>query len=201
MTDRIAVFPLNTVLYPGGPLPLRIFETRYIDMVKRCMRNDEPFAVAALTEGTETDSWSYQEVATLARIRDFETLPDGLLGIVAEGGERVRLGKPEREADGLNTAHAETLAAEPSQAVRKEDDDLVTLLRDLLEQLPEFYAGRERHFDDATWVGYRLAEILPFSLAQKQYFLEIDDPQRRLDILRPLVDSLRVAQEDDLPRA
>lgn len=201
IAQRIAVFPLNTVLFPGGPLPLRIFETRYVDMVKRCMRNGEAFAVAALTEGSEVDSWSYQEIGTLATIRDFETLPDGLLGITAEGSERVRLTEPERETDGLNTALAEPLAAEPQVVLQPDDADLVELLRELLAQLPEIYKGGTTHFDDASWVGYRLAEILPLGLAQKQYFLEIDDAQRRLDILRPLVSSLQVAAEQDLPRA
>lgn len=201
MATRVPVFPLNTVLFPGGPLPLRIFETRYVDMVGRCMRAEEPFAVAALTEGSETDSWSYQEVGTLAHIRDFETLPDGLLGIVAEGGERVRLSEPERQPDGLNIALAEPMESEAAAELREEDEDLAGLLRDLLQQLPEFYKGRETHFDNATWVGYRLTEILPFSLAQKQYFLEMEDAYRRLEIMRPLVSSLQVAAEDDLPRA
>lgn len=198
---RLAVFPLDTVLFPDGPLSLRIFETRYVDMIRHCTRNNEAFVVAALTEGSEVDSWSYQEIGTLATINDFETLPDGLLGITAEGGERVRLAEPERASDGLNTALAEPLAAEPAVALQERDDDLLELLRELLEQLPEMYKGRATHFDDATWVGYRLAEILPISLAQKQYFLEIDDAQRRLDILRPLVSSLQVAAEQHLPRA
>lgn len=197
----IPVFPLNTVLFPGGPLPLRIFETRYVDMISRCMRTSETFAVAALTEGSETDTWSYQEIATLAQVTDFETLPDGLLGIVAEGRQRVRLSKPERLQDGLNMAVAEPLPDEPPVAIGSEDEDLVSLLRDLLQQLPEFYAGRETHFDDASWVGFRLAEILPFSLAQKQYFLEMEDAVRRLEIIRPLIESLRVAAEEQLPRA
>ena len=201
MSAPIPVFPLNTVLFPGGPLPLRIFETRYVDMIRQCLRGDRPFAVAALTEGSEVDSWSYQEVATLAHVTDFETLPDGLLGIVAEGGRRVRLREPERQEDGLNVAVADMLPVEPATTVTEDDRDLVILLEDLLQQLPEYYAGREKHLDDASWVGYRLAEILPFSLAQKQYFLEIEDPVRRLEIIRPLIESMRAVAEDEFPRA
>lgn len=201
MSGELPVFPLNTVLFPGGPLPLRIFETRYVDMVSDCMKQERPFVVAALTEGTETDSWSYQEIGTLAHIRDFESLPDGLLGIVAVGQGRVRLSEPRRQADGLNMATIEELADEESIAVSEQDADLADLLHDLIEQLPEFYGGIEKHYEDASWVGYRLAEILPLSLAQKQYFLEIEDAGRRLQILRPLVSSLKVAAERDLPKA
>ncbi len=189
------VFPLRTVLFPGGPLPLRIFETRYIDMISYCMREKSAFAVCAITEGDDVDTIGFHDVGTLAMIRDFEQLPEGLLGILAVGEQRVRLHEQQKQGDGLNLAKVELLPEERPAAVPAEDEDMQVLLRELLEQLPEFYRDIPRQLDDASWLGYRLSEILPLSLSQKQYFLEIEDPLRRLQILRPLLASLQMIED------
>ena len=90
--STIPLFPLNTVLFPGGPLKLRIFEPRYVDMIGRCMREDTGFGVALIIEGVEAGGPARTaNVGTLARIVDFEQLKDGLLGITAHGGERFRI--------------------------------------------------------------------------------------------------------------
>lgn len=191
--EQLPVFPLRTVLFPDGPLPLKIFETRYVDMISRCMRTREPFVVAAIHEGDETGTASFHAVATLARIDDFERLPDGLLGVVAIGGERVRIVAEERRADGLYIGRAVTLPREKSLATPGDAGDLVALLRDLLQQLPAaYYRDRPQAFDDATWVGYRLAETLPLSLVQKQYFLELEDAAHRLAVLRAVLESMQI---------
>lgn len=198
MTDAVrhAIFPLNTVLYPGGPLPLRIFETRYVDMVGHCMRNATPFVVTAIDTGNETGEASFHDVGTLASIADFQQMPDGLLGILVKGGQRARLLARQRQADGLNTAAVELLPVEDALAMPEEYEDLVSLLRQLLEQIPaDYYPESERQFDDASWVGYRLAELLPLGNAQKQFFLEMSDPLRRLELIRPLLESMQVEQQ------
>lgn len=188
------VFPLRTVLFPGGPLPLRIFEPRYIDMISWCMRNDSPFAVSAIIEGDEIDTAGFYSTGSLASIRDFEQLPEGLLGILAVGEQRVRLHDIQTQGDGLNLATVERLPAESSANVPAADEDMQALLQALLAQLPEYYENIPRQFDDATWLGYRLSEILPLSLGQKQYLLEMEDPLQRLQILRPLLASLHMVE-------
>lgn len=187
-----AVFPLNTVLFPGGPLPLRIFEPRYVDMVSRCMRAEEPFVVTAIIDGSETGEASFHDVGTLAHIVDFQAMPDGLLGILVRGGERVRLHEVSGLADGLRVARIETLLHEARAAVGEQDNDLVELLQKLLAQIPEnFYPEDERDLSDASWVSYRLTELLPLANPQKQYFLEMEDATRRLEVIRPLLESMQ----------
>ncbi|MEM9207821.1 MAG: LON peptidase substrate-binding domain-containing protein, partial [Pseudomonadota bacterium] len=94
------LFPLRTVLYPGGPLPLRIFEARYLDMISNCLKTESPFGVLLIREGAETGPASTYEVGTLARITDWYQGSDGLLGVTAIGERRFRLLSAERQADG-----------------------------------------------------------------------------------------------------
>lgn len=191
-TARTAVFPLNTVLYPGGPLPLRIFEPRYVDMIGRCMRTRSPFVVSAIAEGNETGTASFHSVGTLATIVDFQQLPDGLLGVLAKGEQRATIRETQIESEGLNTCSIELVERESELPVPTACAELVVLLRQLLEQIPvEFYPESEHRFEDASWVGYRLAELLPLSLSQKQYFLEMNDPLRRLEVMQPLLESMQ----------
>src|SRR4051812_10802084 len=110
----IPLFPLHTVLYPGGPLPLRIFETRYTDMVRRCTRGQSPFGVVLIQEGEEAGPVAITAtVGCSARIADFYTLQDGLLGISCVGERKFRVQRVWRAADGLNMGEVEWLEAEP----------------------------------------------------------------------------------------
>ncbi len=184
----IALFPLNIVLFPDGPLPLRIFETRYVDMVRRCMREGQGFGVALIREGREvgmgeTDTY---EVGTLATITDFHQLPDGLLGLSCVGQQRFGIQARSRQADGLHLAEVQWLDAEPAVPVPPRHARLPELLRTVLPQLGEVYTGIQMRLDDAAWVGHRLAEILPIPLGDKQSYLEMDDPVERLDRLAPI---------------
>ena len=185
--DSIALFPLNIVLFPGGALPLRIFETRYVDMVRRCMRGSQAFGVALIREGNEVGPAETFDVGTLAKIVDFHQLSDGLLGLSCVGELRFRIRSRGRQADGLNLAEVDWLAPEPTVAVPERHARLPQLLKSVLPQLGEVYTGIEMRLDDAAWVGHRLAEILPIPLADKQRCLELDDPIERLDVLSPLV--------------
>jgi Lon protease-like protein len=182
----IALFPLNIVLFPGGPLPLRIFETRYVDMVRRCMREAQGFGVALIREGSEVGPAETFDVGTLAKIVDFHTLSDGLLGLSCVGQERFRIRSRSRQADGLNLAEVDCLTPEPTVAVPARHERLAELLKNVLPQLGEVYEGIDMRLDDAAWVGHRLAEILPIPPAEKQKCLELDDPIQRLDVLSPL---------------
>jgi Lon protease-like protein len=184
----IALFPLHTVLFPGGPLPLRIFETRYTDMVRRCMREQQPFGVILIQEGEEAGAvGSTAAVGCSARIADFYTLNDGLLGISCVGERKFRLQRVWRAEDGLNMAEVSWLADEPSLPLPPHYAHLGSTVRSALEELAEHYRHVQKHFEDAAWVGARLTELLPIELDDKQALLELDDPVARLDALLALV--------------
>jgi uncharacterized protein len=186
MLPSIALFPLNIVLFPGGPLPLRIFETRYLDMVRSCMRGDRRFGVALIREGGEVGPAETFDVGTMAKIIDFHQLSDGFLGLSCVGEQRFRIVTRSSQADGLNLAQIDWVAAEPTIPVPERHSRLAELLKSVLPELGEVYAGIEMHLDDAAWVGHRLAEILPIAATEKQFCLELADPIQRLDVLSPL---------------
>jgi hypothetical protein len=186
----LPLFPLNTVLFPHGPLPLRIFETRYVDMVKRCMREEICFGVVLVSGASEVGQPAgYADVGTTARIVDFNLLPDGLLGITCRGERRFRVIDRWREADGLNMGSIEWLDATNPEIIRVPADfrHLADLLRRVLPELGDVYSGLEPRYDDAEWVGARLIEILPLALEDKQSCLELTDPLERLALIAPLI--------------
>lgn len=184
----LPLFPLNIVLFPDGSLPLRIFETRYIDMVRRCMREGTGFGVVLIRTGREAGAGkiSFFEVGTHAEIVDFHQMQDGLLGLSCIGKRRFRILRHSQQADGLHVADVEWLMVEPELEVPPRHARLPELLRTVLPQLGEVYTGIDMRLTDAAWVGQRLAEILPLPLADKQSYLELDDPIERLDRLAPL---------------
>jgi len=191
--NSIPLFPLNVVLFPDGPLPLRIFETRYVDMVRTCMREARGFGVVLIREGREVGPAETHDVGTMAKIMDFHQLRDGLLGLTCVGEGRFRISKKSLAKDGLNLGEVEMLAPEPTVAVPERHSRLADLLQTVLPQLGEVYTDIAMRLDDAAWVGHRLAEILPIELSEKQTYLEIDDPIRRLDMLAPLTKPMRRA--------
>jgi hypothetical protein len=184
---EIPLFPLGTVLFPGGPLPLRIFEARYIDLVSRCLREGSGFGVVLIREGAEAGGPALTfDVGTYARIVDFSRQDDGLLGIRAQGERRFRILERRRARDGLNVADVEWLPGDRVVPLPAEFADLGPALEAVLEQVGEPYASLERRLDDAAWVAGRLAEIIPIPPGHKQHCLELDDPVERLRFLRPL---------------
>jgi Lon protease-like protein len=184
---EIPLFPLNAVLFPGGPLPLRIFEPRYTDMVRRCTRERSAFGVVRIRAGDEAGSVAETAaVGTSARIVDFYQLPDGLLGITCHGEQRFRLQGRRRADDGLNFGTIEWIAPAAAEPVPPALEYFVELLRAVLPKLGDLYDSLPRHFDDASWVGARVAEILPISLPEKQACLELDGVAR-LERLAPLL--------------
>ncbi len=181
------LFPLSSVVFPGGPLPLRIFEPRYLDMVGRCLKSQACFGAVAIRAGSEVGEAETFEVGTLAEIVDWYREDDGLLGILARGRERFRIVRVERLADGLYVGAVEPLPALPNVALPERFELEGTFLARLFAEDDGLYRGIETEFGNATWVGCRLAEILPLPLPLRQEMLELDDPLIRLERLAPIV--------------
>lgn len=182
---------------PGGPIMLRIFEPRYVDMVGRCMRTDSGFVVTLIETGGETGPAAFHDVGTLAKIADWHQYDDGLLGITAIGQTRVRIVDPSREEDGLNVAHIDVAAPESRIELPQKYTYLSRLLEQLIDQLGSQYAMIDVDYDDTGCVGARLAEILPLSNARKQVCLELDDPLERIELVAAAVREM--TQQDDPP--
>lgn len=189
--ERIPLFPLRTVLFPEGPLPLRVFEPRYLDMVSRCMRSGIPFGVLLLLTGSETSTAQTASVGTLARITDWYQGSDGILGITAMGTDRFELRQIDRQDDGLYLGDISPLQPELDTPLPDEYRPLANLLRVILDDLGKLYADLPQRFDDASWLGCRFAEILPLPLEQKQHCLQLMDPLARLEFVRPMIRSMR----------
>ncbi len=188
---RVPLFPLNTVLFPGGPLPLRIFEARYLDMISRCMKNDSPFGVVLIREGGEVGPADTYDIGTLARIVDWYQGSDGLLGVTARGGQRFRVLSSQREADSLNVADIEILAEEAEVPLPEQYRPMATILSGVLDDLGRLYEDLERRLDDAGWVTNRFLEILPIDLADKQHCLEQSNPVERLRLVQEVLQHVR----------
>lgn len=186
---QVPLFPLNTVLFPGGPLPLRIFEPRYLSMVSHCLKNDTPFGVLLIRDGREAGMATTHNIGTLARITDWYQGSDGLLGITAIGERRFRLLASERQDDGLNIGDVEVLENEPATPLPGEYQEMASILEGVLNDLGRLYESLDRQFDDASWVTSRFVEILPIDLEEKQRCLEQSDPVARLHIVRKLLRS------------
>ncbi len=188
---QIPLFPLNTVLFPGGVLPLRIFEPRYLDMISACLRNSAPFGVALIREGSETGKAAITyDLGTLVNIDYFHTLSDGVLGITARGQKRFRIYRRSVQPNQLVIAQIETLANEASAGLPAQFRPLAEMLAGLMQRMGQPYMKLTPCFDDASWVGARLTELLPIGLEQKQYFLLLDDPIQRLERLDEVLKTL-----------
>lgn len=186
---RVPLFPLQTVLFPGGPLPLRIFEPRYLDMISRCMKTETGFGIVLVREAESSMATTW-ELGTLARIVDWDQLRDGTLGIVVLGGSRFLIRDTRVEEDGLNTGVVEFLEHETALRLPERFRDLARLIQSVYGELGPHYRHVRPDFDDASWVGFRLAELLPIELDQKQRCLEMFDPLARLEFLQPLLKGL-----------
>lgn len=181
---NIPIFPLHTVLFPGGILPLRVFEPRYTDMISECLRTDSQFGVCLIREGNEVGGGaSTHATGTLAKIHDWHMRHDGLLGVTVLGGERFEIETESVRRNHLLTASVTKLAPEPSVDIPLELNSLIDLLQDIMDQVGYRYNEQPKLFSDASWVGFRLAELLPLKLSQKQYFLQLSDPIIRLERL------------------
>ena len=181
----IPLFPLGTVLFPGGHLPLRIFERRYIDMVRECSSRDICFGVCLINnpEGSKTPA-THHRMGTMAKIIDFSTLEDGLLGIVASGQQKFVIQKTRMRDNGLLMARVQALDEESPVDMPDQYSVLSMIAGRFMEQLGKNYPSFQPDcLQDANWVAYRLAELLPLESSEKQMLLQTGDALERLQIL------------------
>ena len=182
----LPLFLLKTVLFPGGLLPLKVFEQRYIDMTKRCLENDQPFGVCLLTRGDEVArrgapaAREFAPIGTLARITSWDMPQLGILQLKTEGSERFQVQSHRIADDGLAVAEVTLLAAEPRLALAENHRPLAELLELMVNRVGREHFAGDPALDDASWVGYRLAELLPLPATIKQSMLEINDSEVRL---------------------
>jgi Lon protease-like protein len=202
LLHSLPLFPLGTVLFPGGLLPLRIFEVRYLDMIGKCRKADAPFGVVSLTSGSEVrkagaDAESFAAIGTLAMIREFESPQSGLLQIECVGTQRFRVRSNELQKHGLWVAEVEAVNDDVALEI---PDDLLhtsTALQRLvgtLEERRRAQGGSVRlpiaepyRFDDCGWVANRWCELVPMQLELRQRLMELDSPLMRLELVSDLL--------------
>jgi Lon protease-like protein len=173
MVEEHYIFPLGTVLFPGGALPLKIFEQRYLEMTKVCIRDSRPFGVCLIREGAEVGTPAVPEtIGCLATIERWEMHDLGLFELLARGGERFRLLDTKVAANGLMSGSVERLAEEaPAASV---DGACRDVLQHIIDRVGARHFPEPLRLDDAEWVGCRLAEVLPLDASVKQSLLEVD---------------------------
>ncbi|MEI6545880.1 MAG: LON peptidase substrate-binding domain-containing protein [Burkholderiales bacterium] len=191
MLDNLPIFPLSSVLFPGGVLPLRIFEPRYMDMVRERMQRDAPFGICLITRGGEVgETADHEPVGCLAHIRGWDMEQLGVLQLRAVGGQRLRVLEREVSANGLIRAKVELLADDPQMPIPDEMNDCVVLIRRIVDDLRTREHDPERRmiaepcdFESAAWVANRIAEFMPIPAPAKHKLMTLDEPVARLSIV------------------
>jgi uncharacterized protein len=188
MMQTIPLFPLGTILFPGGLLPLKLFEQRYLEMGKTCLRDEMPFGVCGIKQGGEVGApASPFDIGCSAKIIHWDMPQLGILHIVAQGGERFRVINHRSLADGLLIGEVETIANDEPQTIAPEFAACAEVLKQIVAGVGEQHFLTPLQFDDATWVGNRLAEVLPFPLHEKQRLLELQNSNARLAELKQIL--------------
>lgn len=203
--SSLPLFPLGTVLYPGGLLPLRIFEVRYLDMISRCHKAGAPFGVVSLMQGSEVRKAgagpeSFNAVGTLAVINSLETPQPGLLSIECTGAQRFRINSREQLRHGLWVADVERLEMDMNVAVPPDLQAIAHALEKLIQGL-QLRAGPEGklplqepwQLDDCGWVANRWCELLPLDPQLKQRLMELDNPLVRLELVSDVLERMGIA--------
>jgi uncharacterized protein len=187
-TGSLSLFPLATTLFPGGRLSLKVFEQRYYEMAKRCITSGERFGIVSLSAGNEVGAdQSFAKVGTSAAINTFDAPSPNMFVLDVFGGERFEILSTSIGRSGLHLAEVRWIETEPIVQLPAEYLNLATLLKPVVDQLGEIRFAEPYQFDDATWVGCRLAEILQLPPAIKQVLLEINDAELRLKTLAQLM--------------
>ncbi|GIZ50871.1 LON peptidase substrate-binding domain-containing protein [Noviherbaspirillum aridicola] len=191
----LPLFPLNTVLFPQGVLPLRVFETRYIDMVRECMKQERPFGVVLIRAGQEVGAAAEPErVGTLAHMRDWDMAQLGLMSLVTEGGERFRIEDTRVLPDQRLEARVHMLAPDGMPAADALHVACAGALKTVIENVErqgraeqgkDFISpfSQPLRLDSAGWVANRWCELLPIPLKARQALLELEDPRSRLEVV------------------
>jgi len=181
---QVPIFPLNTVVFPGGLLPLRIFEQRYLEMTKRCIRDSTPFGVCLIREGREVGEPARPyETGCLATIVSWDMPQLGIFILVTQGQQRLRILEQWTQPDRLRMADVALLPEEDDQPLPEEHAACADILRAVASRAGESTFPAPPRYDDAVWVGYRLAEVLPLENTLRQHLLEMPDAISRLRLL------------------
>ncbi|MFZ4758933.1 MAG: LON peptidase substrate-binding domain-containing protein [Burkholderiaceae bacterium] len=192
MIADVPIFPLSTVLFPGGVLPLRIFEARYMDMVRDCMQRDAPFGVCLITKGGEVgEAAEHEPIGCLAHIRGWDMEQLGLLQLRTIGGTRFRIVDRRVGRNGLIRASADGLPDDERVDVPDDMADCAALLRKIVDDLREREPDADKRmiaepcdFESATWVANRLCEFLPIPNPAKHKLMVLDEPLARLGLVQ-----------------
>ena len=191
---ELPLFPLGTVLFPGGVLPLRIFEPRYLDMIANCMRDSSPFGVVLLRRGGEVMNDSHgsevecHNVGTEARVFDFSQTEKGILAVVASGERRFVVDRAESASDGLMIGYVSSLVDECDSEITEEHGELLKVLIELMKHPLVQELKLDVDLTKAKSVSYRLSDLLPVAPEEKQKLLELDSSDERLSRLREIID-------------
>jgi uncharacterized protein len=181
----IPLFPLQTVLFPGGALPLKIFEQRYMDMAKACLKDEAPFGICLIRKGGEVGApASPHPVGTLARIARWDMPQLGVLQVLVHGGERFRILQHWAEPSGLLRAEVQLLPEPHAQPLPEDAAVLVPLLRAIIADRGDAGPPLPHRFDDAGWIANRYCEVLPIPNQARQLLLEFGDPLSALSVIR-----------------
>ncbi len=200
---EIPLFPLGTVLFPDGVIALKIFEARYLDMIKQCLREKTEFGVLSVIKNSDLSeedvSLSFSNIGTLAQIEDFDPIQPALYMTKSFGTQRFKLISSKQEVNGLWIGQVELLANDPLTPIPQEHQKVVKLLDEIISVIKSENLLGDAPFktpykvDDCGWVSNRLAELLPLSLAQKNHLLAQTNPRIRLDLITEIIedDNLR----------
>jgi hypothetical protein len=186
----LALFPLQSVLFPGAQLQLRVFEARYLDLVSRCLREQQPFGAICLRQGSEVrgddDAVLLESTGVLAQLEEVDAEQAGMLRVRCLGTQRFEIDEPVQQPDGLWTARAWLIDDDVNVAPPEAMLATVRALANAIGAL-ERKAGspflKPYRFDDAGWVANRWCELLPISLAAKQKLMALEDPLVRLRLV------------------
>ena len=201
-TQKIPLFPLGTVLFPDGVIALKIFEARYLDMIKQCLREKTEFGVISIIKNRDADHESstvtFSNIGTLALIEDFDPVQPALYMTKSFGTQRFKLLSSTQESNGLWIGDIELLEKDPHIPIPQEHQKVAQLLDEIIsviqseDLLGEALFKKPFKVDDCGWVSNRLAELLPISLLQKNHLLAQTNPRIRLDLISEII------EDDDL---
>jgi hypothetical protein len=190
---KIPLFPLNAVLFPGGVLPLRIFEPRYLDMISDCMKSECGIGVILIEEGKEAGAAAkVHELGTMSFISYWHKRNDGMLGITLTGDQRFRVLSTEVKPNQLTVAEVELLADFEKHQEEHDSLQFINLLKQIIAQLEPPYTTMTKYYDDMDWVSARLIELLPLQLKAKQNMLAMNNVNERINYLHPLLVSMEM---------
>jgi len=192
-TIKIPLFPLETVLFPGGALPLRIFEPRYLDMISDCMKTESGIGVVLIKDGHESGAAAkVHEFGTISYISYWHKRNDGMLGITLTGEQRFRVLSTEVKENQLTMAEVELLPHFEKKQTDYNAEAFVSLLKQIIAQLEPPFTTMKKYYDDLDWVSARLIELLPIELKNKQEMLMMNDVNERMNYLHPLLVSMEM---------